>query len=181
MARETEIRENFNKMDLYYRNWGFFTIDLEKPRLPSSIMTINRMEDKIIFQNIRDMDFSFFAEEGKTYELGLVAFRSLPDEKPSQIIYRLRDFLSDKLKRFSFVELLRVYSEQIRLINLGRFSIEDFAGKYDLCNRGKLDYGNIELSPECQISFDSYREDGFKWYISLPIFSMSNESLDSFF
>lgn len=176
------VNEKILNMVFNYRKWAFFTLDLDKPLKPSRLMTIINGETKIIIQTIRDLDFSFFAEEEKSYELGLIAFKILQDERPYRTQIRFSSFLNERLKSASLIEILRDNHEQIRLINTARFSIEDFAEKYDYCFHKKLESGTLKLTSECQLKFDSYREsDKFKWIMSLPIFEMDITRFNSFF
>jgi hypothetical protein len=176
------VNKKMSNIEHQYRKWAFFTFDLNKPLNPSRLMTVNISETKVIFQTIRDMDFSFFAEKEKIYELGLFAFKIVPSETPHQTQTRFSYFLYDKLESSSLIEVLRDNHELLRLVNTARFSIEDYAEKYKYSIRGKLEGGTLELNSECHLRFDCYREtDKFKWVMSLPMFEMSIEKINTFF
>ena len=176
------VNEKTSSIAVSYRKWAFFTLDLDQPLKPSRLMVVNNGETTVIFQTIRDMDFSFFAEEEKIYELGLIAFKMLPGETPYRTQSRFGSFLYEKLGSTSLIEILRDNHEQIRLVNTAKFSIEDYAEKYDYSIRGKLESGTLELTSECQLKFYCYREtDKFKWVMSLPMFEMDIEKINTFF
>ena len=168
-----EIRNN-------YRGWSFFILNLDNLKTTSNILSVNITDEKVIFQTLRDMDFSFITKEDFEYEFGLIGFKRHEYESNSNLHSRFRRFISKNDDK-SISRLFAENSDKIKLINVFSFSVEQFADKYELCKSGKLSYGRLEMD-EFSLSFNNYCEDDvFRWFVSLPIIKINRERLNTFF
>lgn len=160
-----------------YRGWVFFTLSLEEMNKSSKLMHCNSTDDIVIMQTLRDMDFSFKIDYGKTYHMCVVGFKKNLTESLSKVQSRFRNFLyRNYIDGRSFENILRDNSDIMTLIHTFEFNSENYPDKFRLYSEFK-----IEIDDNVLISIDKVvmSPTETSHILSLPMYQFTCDMIDT--